>query len=117
MKNSSRLELVIARNLSRSSAGTLRSRPSSRTRSLNASQESSRLMKKRASLRFWTGACGTATTAASGGGTTVSAGGETGVAVAGGGLDDVPGITGSTPWTLHATPGLDNPTQRVKVLS
>ena len=43
MKNSSRFELKIARNLTRSSSGTVGSRASSRTRRLNWSQLSSRL--------------------------------------------------------------------------
>ncbi len=42
-KNSSRLELKIARNLSRSSHGLVASAASSSTRALNSSQESSRL--------------------------------------------------------------------------
>src|SRR4051794_38988208 len=43
MKNSSRLEETIARNLKRSSNGTPESSASWRTRSLNSIQESSRL--------------------------------------------------------------------------
>jgi hypothetical protein len=45
MKNSSRFELTIERNFSRSSSGTLLSAASSSTRWLNSSHESSRLMK------------------------------------------------------------------------
>ena len=44
MKNSSRLEATMATNFSRSTSGTLGSRASSSTRSLNPSHESSRLM-------------------------------------------------------------------------
>src|SRR5437660_11834595 len=64
MKNSSRLLLVMARNLRRSRAGTEGSEASSRTRSLNESQDSSRLMNKRESTREGAGRAG------SGGGTT-----------------------------------------------
>ena len=45
MKNSSRFELKIARNFTRSSSGTEESWASSRTRRLNSSQEISRLTK------------------------------------------------------------------------
>src|SRR4051812_11225531 len=72
MKNSSRLLLAMARNFSRSSAGTCGSHASSRTRSLKASQDSSRLMNHRESERDWIGATG------SGGGTTESAAGSAG---------------------------------------
>src|SRR5512145_1257353 len=44
MKNSSRFELKIARNFTRSSSGTLGSWASSSTRRLNSSHDSSRLM-------------------------------------------------------------------------
>ena len=43
MKNSSRLEKVMARNFSRSSSGQCESAASSSTRALKASQDSSRL--------------------------------------------------------------------------
>ena len=45
MKNSSRFEAAMAANLTRSSRGTDGSAASASTRSLNASQDSSRLMK------------------------------------------------------------------------
>src|SRR5262249_502150 len=51
MKNSSRLELTMARNLSRSSSGTSGSWASSRTRRLNSSQLNSRLMYSDGSSR------------------------------------------------------------------
>src|SRR5471032_1403513 len=102
MKNSSRFELVMARNFSRSSAGTSGSRPSSRTRSLKASQESSRLMKKRGS------------DSAGGAGTTLSGGGMEAASAAGAwvGLMMAPSMG---PTSLHAHPVLDNWTQRVNV--
>src|SRR5215467_4979474 len=73
MKNSSRLLLVMARNFSRSRAGTAGSQASSRTRSLKASQDSSRLMNQRESESDGTG--GTA----SGGATNDSAAGSAGL--------------------------------------
>ena len=50
MKNSSRLEKVMARNLSRSSSGQCGSATSSRTRRLNASHDSSRFRYSDGSL-------------------------------------------------------------------
>src|SRR5262249_42328383 len=62
-KNSSRFELKIVRNLTRSMSGCVGSCASSRTRRLNASQLSSRLMKffgsPKRSWTVWT-TCGTA---------------------------------------------------------
>ena len=52
MKNSSRFELKMARNLSRSSSGTVGSCASSSTRRLNSSQLSSRLMYRDGSSRL-----------------------------------------------------------------
>ena len=57
MKNSSRFDATMATNFSRSARGTLGSRASSSTRSLNPSHESSRLMNSFA-------AAGSLTTAA-----------------------------------------------------
>ena len=51
MKNSSRFDATIDRNFSRSRSGTEGSRASSRTRLLNSSQDSSRLMKSFAFCR------------------------------------------------------------------
>src|SRR5918911_3033624 len=92
MKNSSRLLLVMARNLRRSSAGTVGSHASSSTRSLNAIQDNSRLMNQRDSDSDCTGAAG------SGGGTTASPAGRTwacdvlGTAATDVGAPSIPGL-------------------------
>ena len=57
MKNSSRFELKMARNFSRSSSGTVGSWASSRTRRLNSSQLSSRLMYRDGSSRLGDRGC------------------------------------------------------------
>src|SRR5690349_12543175 len=54
MKNSSRFEETIARNLTRSSRGTVGSSASCRTRSLNSIHESSRLKYRLRSARSGT---------------------------------------------------------------
>src|SRR5216684_6068582 len=99
MKNSSRLLLVMARNFSRSRAGTAGSQASSRTRSLKASQDSSRLMNHRESESDWIGATG------SGGGTTESAAGS-----AGPGCPEAGGMPARDDVGALSMPGLYMPT-------
>src|SRR4029450_11243247 len=80
-KNSSRFELNIERNLTRSISGWIGSCASSRTRRLNSSQLSSRLMKFRGSEKRFAGGTsfGTTSIAAEGSSATLTLAADVGI--------------------------------------